>query len=57
MCIHDIFNFANPSRMPMKVLTNEIPGYHILFLKKERMGGGEGEEGEEAGIKTGKKKR
>ena len=28
-----------------------------FFLEKERMGGGEGEEGEEAGIKTGKKKR
>lgn len=26
-----------------------------FFLEKERMGGGEGEEGEEAGIKTGKK--
>lgn len=57
MCIHDIFNFANPSRMPMKVLTNEIPGYRILFSWKRKNGGGEGEEGEEAGIKTGKKKR
>lgn len=38
---------------PMRFL-----GTISFFLKKERMGGGgEGEEGEEAGIKTGKKKR